>query len=112
MPSALLSPRAEPGHLLPALAGGAVLLVALPLFLLADWPLGGWAIAAVLYVAVHVLDYVIARSRVGPGRPFSATASFSSPRYFSMSLAEPVSSAWRYSAQSARTREAFGEASL
>jgi hypothetical protein len=67
MPSALLTPRAEPGHLLPALAGGAVLLLALPVFLIADWPIKGWALATVLYVAVHVIDYVIARSGIGNG---------------------------------------------
>jgi hypothetical protein len=67
MPSALLTPRAEPGHLLPALAGGAVLLLALPVFLVADWPIKGWALATVLYVGVHVLDFAIARSRVGNG---------------------------------------------
>jgi hypothetical protein len=67
MPSALLTPRAEPGHLLPALAGGAVLLLALPVFLVADWPIKGWALATVLYAGVHVLDFLIARSRVGNG---------------------------------------------
>jgi hypothetical protein len=67
MPSALLTPRAEPGHLLPALAGGGVLLLALPVFIVADWPLKGWALAAVLYAGVHVLDFVIAHSRVGNG---------------------------------------------
>jgi hypothetical protein len=67
MPSALLTPRAEPGHLLPALAGGGVLLLALPVFIVADWPLRGWALAAVLYAGVHVLDFVIAHSRVGNG---------------------------------------------
>jgi hypothetical protein len=61
MPSALFTPRPEPGHLLPALAGGFVLLVALPIFLVADWPIAGWALAAVLYVAVHVLDFVVGR---------------------------------------------------
>jgi hypothetical protein len=61
MPSALFTPRPEPGHLLPALAGGIVLLVALPIFLVADWPIGGWALAAVLYVAVHVLDLILVR---------------------------------------------------
>jgi hypothetical protein len=61
MPSTLLTPRPEPGHLLPALAGGVVLLVALPVFLVADWPLGGWALATVLYVAVHALDLIVAR---------------------------------------------------
>jgi len=67
MPSALLTPRAEPGHLLPAIAGGAVLLLALPVFLIADWPIKGWALATVLYVAVHALDFAIARSRIGNG---------------------------------------------
>ncbi len=67
MPSALLTPRAEPGHLLPALAGGAVLVLALPVFLVAGWPIKGWALAAVLYAGVHVLDFVIGRSRVGNG---------------------------------------------
>jgi hypothetical protein len=61
MPSALFTPRPEPGHLLPALAGGVVLLVALPIFLVAGWPMGGWALAAVLYAAVHVLDLVLVR---------------------------------------------------
>jgi hypothetical protein len=61
MPSALFTPRPEPGHLLPALAGGVVLLIALPVFLVADWPIGGWALATVLYVAVHLLDLILAR---------------------------------------------------
>ena len=56
MPSALLTPRAEPGHLLPAIAGGTVLLLALPVFLIAGWPIKGWALATVLYAGVHVLD--------------------------------------------------------
>jgi len=67
MPSALLPPRAEPGHLLPAIAGGAVLLLALPVFLIADWPIKGWALATVLYVGVHVIDFLIARSGIGNG---------------------------------------------
>ena len=67
MPSALLTPRAEPGHLLPALAGAAVLLVALAVFLVVGWPVKGWALAAVLYAAVHGLDYVLSRSRAGNG---------------------------------------------
>jgi hypothetical protein len=47
--------------LLPALAGGVVLLVALPIFLVADWPIAGWALAAVLYVAIHLLDLILVR---------------------------------------------------
>jgi hypothetical protein len=61
MPSTLLTPRPEPGHLLPALAGGVVLLVALPIFLVAEWPIGGWALATVLFVAVHALDLIVGR---------------------------------------------------
>ena len=61
MPSAMFSPRPEPNHLLPALAGGIVLLIALPVFLVAGWPIGGWALATVLYVAVHALDLVVTR---------------------------------------------------
>jgi hypothetical protein len=61
MPSALFTPRPEPGHLLPALAGGVVLLVALPIFLVADWPIAGWALATVLYVAIHLLDLILVR---------------------------------------------------
>jgi hypothetical protein len=57
------TPRPEPGHLLPA-AGSAVLLVAaLPLFLLLDWPLLGWGLAAVLWVLVHAVDLMLARAR-------------------------------------------------
>jgi hypothetical protein len=65
MPSVLFTPRPEPGHLLPALAGGVVLLIALPVFLIAGWPIGGWALATVLFVAVHALDLILVR--IGSG---------------------------------------------
>lgn len=67
MPSTILQPRAEPGHLLPAIAGGAVCLLALPLFLVAGWPVKGWALATMLYAVIHVLDWVLARSGAGNG---------------------------------------------
>jgi hypothetical protein len=64
MPSALFStPRPEPGHVLPALGGALVILLALPLFLLAGWPLAGWGIAAFIWVAVHALDALLRRAR-------------------------------------------------
>jgi hypothetical protein len=68
MPSALFStPRPEPGHLLPALGGAAVLLIALPVFLLAGWDLAGWGLAAVLWVGVHAVDLVLRRAKTQTG---------------------------------------------
>jgi hypothetical protein len=61
------TPRPEPGHLIPALAGVLVLAVALPVFLVSDWPLAGWGLAAVLYGAVHALDLLFARARSRTG---------------------------------------------
>lgn len=62
--SALFSaPRPEPSHLLPALGSALVILVALPVFVVAAWPLGGWGIAALLWVAVHLVDIVLHRTR-------------------------------------------------
>jgi hypothetical protein len=57
------TPRPEPGHLLPALAGGGLLVAALPVFLVLDWPLVGWVLAVVLWLFVHALDLVLARVR-------------------------------------------------
>ncbi len=65
MPSALLTPRPEPAHLLPAAAGGVVLGLALPVFLVAGWPIGAWVLATVLFAAVHALNLVLARARGG-----------------------------------------------
>jgi hypothetical protein len=62
MPSALFStPRPEPGHLVPALGSAAIVLLALPVFLVAGWPLAGWVLAAVLWVAVHEIDLLLRR---------------------------------------------------
>ena len=57
------TPRPEPGHFLPAAGSGVLLLAALPVFLLLDWPLVGWGLAVLLWVFVHALDLVLARVR-------------------------------------------------
>ena len=68
MRAALFStPRPEPGHVLPALAGGVIVLLALPVFLLAGWRLGGWALAAVLWIAVHAIDVLLRKTRAETG---------------------------------------------
>jgi hypothetical protein len=64
MPSALFStPRPEPGHVVPALGSGVVVLLALPVFLVTGLSLAGWALAAVLWVAVHAVDVLLRRAR-------------------------------------------------
>ena len=63
----LATPRPEPGHLLPALAGSAVILFALPLFLILDWNMTAWALAAILWIGIHALDFVLRRARKDAG---------------------------------------------
>ena len=60
-------PRQSPPALLPAAAGGIVLAVALPIFLLAGWRVSGWAIGAVLWLGSEALGLVLTRlqSRTG-----------------------------------------------
>jgi len=62
MPSTLFStPRPMPDRRLPVAGGGAVVALALPVFLVAGWSLKGWVLAAVIWVVVHGLDLVVAR---------------------------------------------------
>ena len=51
----------------PAIAGTIVVVAALPLFLIAGWPIGGWAIAAVLWIAGQVVGLVLQRMPLGMG---------------------------------------------
>ncbi|HLG10034.1 MAG TPA: hypothetical protein VI409_15305 [Gaiellaceae bacterium] len=55
------TPRSVPSRLGPTIAGGAVIALALPVFAVAGWPLSGWALAAVLWVAAEVFALVLAR---------------------------------------------------
>lgn len=57
------NPKPEPGHLLPAVAGALVIALALPVFLVVGLPIGGWALAVVLWVAVHAVDLLLRRAR-------------------------------------------------
>jgi hypothetical protein len=57
------TPRPIPGRLLPALGGATVLLLALPVFLLADWDVAGWALGAVLWFALEAIELVLTRLR-------------------------------------------------
>lgn len=55
------TPRAVPSRLGPTVAAGAVVVLALPVFAVADWPLSGWALAAVLWAASQIFALVLAR---------------------------------------------------
>ncbi|MGH3134834.1 MAG: hypothetical protein ACRDNY_14030 [Gaiellaceae bacterium] len=61
----LMTPRPVPSRLLPALAGTAVIVLALPLFAIAGWPLEGWAFAAVLWVGAQALAALLTRLPLG-----------------------------------------------
>ena len=61
------TPRRVPGRLAPMLAGTGLVLLALPVFVIADWPLRGWALAAVLWVAAQALAYLLTRLPLDEG---------------------------------------------
>jgi hypothetical protein len=61
------TPRPIPGRLVPALAGSAVIALALPVFAVAGWPLAGWTFAAVLWVAAQVFAWLLTRLSLDAG---------------------------------------------
>jgi hypothetical protein len=64
--TALGAPRPIPGRAIPIAAGAVVIVLALPVFALAGWPVGGWAIAAILWVGAQALGLLLARLRPSP----------------------------------------------
>ena len=65
MNAALTTPRPAPSMVLPVVAGSVLILLALPVFLVAGWPLGGWLLAATLWAASQAFGYVLTKLRVG-----------------------------------------------
>jgi len=65
MPGLLSTPRPVPGRRVPALAGAGVVVLALPVFLVAGFPLGGWALAAVLFAAGEALGLWLGKLPTG-----------------------------------------------
>ena len=66
------TPRPVPGRLIPALGGLLIVALALPVFLLADWDLSGWALGAVLWAGVEAVDFLLVRARARSGGIASA----------------------------------------
>jgi hypothetical protein len=61
----LLTPRPAPGKLFPAAASGAVVLLALPIFVIAAWDLKGWALGAVLWAGAQAIGLLVSRLQIG-----------------------------------------------
>ena len=55
------TPRPLPSRLAPIVAGGTIIVLALPVFAIAGWPLRGWALAAVLWAASEIVAFLLAR---------------------------------------------------
>ena len=63
--SVFATPRPVPNRLAPALAGAFVVALALPVFLVAGWPVGAWVLAAVLWTAAQAFGLLLTRLRLG-----------------------------------------------
>jgi hypothetical protein len=61
----LFTPRPMPNRLWPTLSGAALILLALPIFLAAGWPTGGWILGALLYGASQALAFLLGRLPLG-----------------------------------------------
>ncbi len=60
------TPRPLPSRIAPTVAGGTIIALALPIFAIAGWPLKGWALAAVLWLASEIFAAVLTRLPNGP----------------------------------------------
>jgi hypothetical protein len=65
--AALLTPRPVPGRTVPVAGAATVLVLALPVFLVADWRIAGWALGAVLWGGAQVFGLLLTRLRAGMG---------------------------------------------
>jgi hypothetical protein len=65
------TPRPLPSRIASTIAAATVIALALPIFAVAGWPLSGWALAAVLWVAAEIFALVLARL---PGSPDNLAA--------------------------------------
>ena len=55
------TPRPLPSRIGPTIAGGLIIVLALPVFAIAGWSLQGWALGAVLWLASEVFAAVLTR---------------------------------------------------
>ena len=67
MAGVFATPRPLPSQTLPLVAGGAVIALALPLFLAAGWDLRGWVVGATLWAGSRALAALLTHLRRGMG---------------------------------------------
>lgn len=67
MPGAVLTPRPLPDRRVAVVAGGALVALALPVFLVAGWRIEGWALGAGLWLMSQLVG--LALNRAGIGEP-------------------------------------------
>ena len=67
MSGTIATPRPMPEGRTPALAGTAVIVIALPVFLAAGWSLAAWGIAAALWATYQGIGFVLRRVELGSG---------------------------------------------
>jgi uncharacterized membrane protein YiaA len=67
------TPRPIPSRLGPTLAAGGLILLALPVFVVAEWPLKGWLLAAVLWAAALAFSLLLSRLPGDPGNLAAAS---------------------------------------
>ena len=76
MAGAWTNPRRPPDAVLPAVAGSAVVVLALPVFLLAGWRIQGWALGAVLWFGAQGFGLLLHRMRTRGNLAAAGLAAF------------------------------------
>jgi hypothetical protein len=61
------TPRPVPNRVAGVIAGAAVIVLALPVFVVAGLPLAGWLLGATLWAVAQLLGLVLTRLRLGAG---------------------------------------------
>jgi hypothetical protein len=62
-----------PDRRIPIAAGALVVALALPVFLVADWRLGGWVLGAVLWVGSQLFGLLLGKAGIGPSPTLRAS---------------------------------------
>jgi hypothetical protein len=70
---AFQTPRQVPSRLLPTAGAALVVVLAFPVFLAGGWPLAGWALGAVLWLAAQAVSLVLPRLRSGSAGNLAAS---------------------------------------